>query len=92
MHYRGRGCLPRRGAAAFEGLDLNSQAMDITDTMSPSDILRSSPASLFMEGNSAGSARGAGRGTRWSWRWPVAGPTLGHGPGSSTLFPLGSYN
>ncbi|RLN00436.1 glycine-rich protein 1 isoform X2 [Panicum miliaceum] len=77
LHYGGHRSFPRHGATAVQGLDLNSQAMDITDNMSCMDILRSSPDGLVMEGNYSGAGRGASRATERG-----AGRAAGHGAGA----------
>ncbi|KAL6853637.1 hypothetical protein ACP4OV_019666 [Aristida adscensionis] len=56
----GRGGAPRRQSTELDGLDLNSQALDLDDDSSFLDLLRSSPAALPREED-----RGvAGYGTR----------------------------
>ncbi|CAN6325257.1 unnamed protein product [Urochloa humidicola] len=61
-HFDGRGAFPHRGADGVEGLDLNSEAADITNNMSYLDLLRSSPADWPVEGDRSGDARAALRG------------------------------
>jgi hypothetical protein len=73
LHSGGHRSFSRHGAAAVQGLDLNSQAMDITDNMSCMDTLRSSPDGVVMEGNRSGAGRGAGH---------AAGRGAGHGAGA----------
>ncbi|CAO2207659.1 unnamed protein product [Urochloa humidicola] len=91
------------GASGVEGLDLNSEAVDITDNMSYLDLLRSSPAGLVGDGErgctrrggvrtaarGAGSAsgRGAGRGTG---RAAGRGRGTGRAAAAPTTEPAGS--
>jgi hypothetical protein len=77
LHSGGHRSFSRHGAAAVQGLDLNSQAMDITDNMSCMDTLRSSPDGVVMEGNRSGAGRGAGRAAGRG-----AGHAAGHGAGA----------
>ncbi|CAN6380572.1 unnamed protein product [Urochloa humidicola] len=60
-HSGGYGAFPRREANGMEGLDLNSEAANITGNMSYLDLLRSSPAGWAVEGGRGGDARGAVR-------------------------------
>lgn len=58
----GHGRGPHRGDTGVDGLDLNSQALNLTDDMSYLDLLRSSSVSLIGEGDHTGAGHGAGRG------------------------------